>query len=324
MRVVATVGLCVAACGGPPTPEGKVIAPNVDAYDLVLDGTKLFWESGSRGGIYDLSIAPLDPSPTTLVAPDAALSSAATQPTSIAIANGTVYWTNINQATRAGGSVWSVGASGGTPTVINAGLDQPSQIAIIGTNVYYVDDNVLYVTPDQGGSTVRVAGDVFELHLVGMRAVWTTMSLPRKLVQLDLSASAATPQMLDTPVYPDSFTADANNIYLRSTGPNDLSVTITALPVAGGSASTLFHDFIDDGAAVPRIVLDGDMLYWNARTQVWRIGIDGAGLSRRVENDRNITAIAVSTDALYLATTRDDVPTPLGSCECPVIVKVSK
>jgi hypothetical protein len=147
---------------------------------------------------------------------------------------------------------------------------------------------------------------------------------PRKFFELDLSASAGTPQLLPTTVYPDAFTADASNIYMRSTGPNDLSVAITVLPLSGGNAITLFHNFIDDGAAIHRIVLGDGALYWNARTQVWRIGVDGTGLSRRVGNDTNITSLAVSSDALYLVTTRENVPSSVGPCECPVIVKVSK
>jgi len=324
MRVVVVVGLSLVACAGPPQPEGTVIVPNSEADDLLLDGSTLYWENETIGGIFDLSVDPLASTPTTLVSPTAVLSAAAGLPTSIALANGILYWTNINQATRSGGSLWSVPVSGGTPTALVAGLDQPSGIVVDGANVYFVDDNVAYVTSTQGGNFVRVASDVQEFHVANGHGYWTSTNTAGELFALDLSTPQATPTTIATSVHPLAFTVDANNVYVRSEGPGDLDVTVTELPLAGGDSLTLFHGYIDDGANVERIVLFGSDVYWNARTQILQVGIDGSNLKRPVQNDVDIISLVIADDAIYFATSRNNVPTPNGSCACPVIVKVSQ
>ena len=321
MRGVAVV-LALAACTSAPKPMGTVIVPDTNAADLLLDGSRLYWEDPIGGGILDLSIDPLDATPATLVSRDAALSAAAGSPTSIAIANGVLYWTNINQATRSGGSIWSVPISGGTPTVLVAGLDQPMGITVDGTSVYFIDDNVLYATSTQGGNYVQVASNVQEFHVANGYGYWSTATPPAAMFDLDLASPQATPMMIATSIHPDAFAVDANNLYLRS--EDGLDVVVTEQTLAGGDPVTLFHDFIDDGAYIQRLVLDGSDLYWNARSEILRIRVDGSGLARPVQNDTDITSLVVASDAIYFATTRNDVPTSLGPCACPVIVTVPK
>jgi hypothetical protein len=320
MRVVVAMGLSLAACGGPPTPEGTIIVPEANVGELLLDGASLYWENDVDGGIFAFSIDPLGSTPTTLVDRTAVQSAAAGSPTSIAIADDVVYWTNINQATRSGGSVWSVPASGGTPTVLVAGLDQPSGIVVDGANVYFIDDNVLYVTSTQGGSFTSVGSDVQEFHIASGNGYWTSTTTPDVVFALDLATPQATPTMIPTGVIPLAFTVDDSNLYLRSTEPDDqLDVVVTEVPISGGGALTLFDGFIDDGAFAEQVVLSGSDVYWNARTAILKIGIDGSGLTRPVQNDVDIRSLVIADDAIYFATTRNDA-----ACICPVIVKLDQ
>lgn len=81
---------------------------------------------------------------------------------------------------------------------------------------------------------------------------------------------------------------------------------------------------IDDGAFRWRIVRSGSDVYWNARTETLRIGIDGSGLETLVQNDVNVRSLVVADDAIYFGTTRNGVNTPLGPCSCPVLVRMRR
>ena len=319
MRLVV-VGLGVAACASGPQPEGTVIVPQALVGDLVLDGSALYWDDVSAGGIHDLVVDPLAAMTTTLVERTAVSSAAALDPTSVAVADGVVYWTNINRATRAGGAVWSVPASGGTPTALVAGLDAPLGVAVDGSDLYFIDDNVLLTASMQGGPAVEIANDVREFHVATGRGYWTSNSMPDELFELDLTTPQATPTMIAASTVAEAFAVDDTNLYVRSSVATD--IVVTELPLAGGSARTLFHDFVDDGAFTPRIVQVGGEVYWNARTAILRVDVDGTGLDALVQNDTDIGSIAVGSDAVYFASERN-VTTAGEQCSCPVIVKVS-
>lgn len=319
MRVVV-VGLVAACGGGAPKPTGEIIVPDAEAVSLALDNSTLYWAQFG-GGIFALPVNPLAATPTTLVARDADGSAAADNPTSLAIANGMVYWTDVNHLSQRGGGLWVVPESGGAPVVIAAGLDQPRQLAIAGSQAYFLDGSELLVTSlDAVEYPQLVSNDVDEFHIANDRVYWTSYSDRRKLYALDLSTPAATPMLSATIAGSWTFAVDDVNLYLR-TGDISSQFTITKQPLAGGDPVTVFDDRIDDGVAYPALVVVGGDLYSNSRSAIVRVSIDGRDVAQPVANESGIETLVVGNDAIYFSSERNDLPTPQGPCACPVIAK---
>lgn len=111
------------------TPE-TLVANRPAPGGLAISGSNLFWtEDKSGGGVYVCSITACDP--TTLA-------DGQESPRRIAFDSGFLYWLNSGNTT---GTLMRISADGGVPLVLARDLQSPTDLAVGGTEVYWVNWN---------------------------------------------------------------------------------------------------------------------------------------------------------------------------------------
>ncbi len=120
---------------------------------LAIDGSNAYFASALSGGGGAVAFVPLAGGAD----PDTLWESTAGAPTKLVLAGAYLAWVVSSPAPA--GAVWAVTVPAGKPTALVSGVDNPSDLASDGADVYYTVPSLgqVYAVPLGGGSAVAVA-----------------------------------------------------------------------------------------------------------------------------------------------------------------------
>jgi hypothetical protein len=219
------------------------------------------------------------------------------QPIGVAVANGSVFWTNeasgssdgtVMKVPTGGGAVVTVASgqgapyqiavdatnvywtnltapvavmtvpiSGGTPSVFAPGTT-PWAITVHGGTVYWTDGDSIFSEPSGGGTVTTLAsGQAFPFDLAVDSANVYWTSGSGSGAVLSMPNTGGTPTTLASGYGLSRLAIDATSIYFTSPGTAN-DGSVLSIPLGGGTPTTLVT-----GQATPEaIVQDPNSLYW--------------------------------------------------------------
>jgi len=226
--------------------------------------------------------------------------------TSIAVSNGTVFW-SVSGTTPGAGDVYGIAANGANYAVWGAGQDNPTGLAVSGSSLYWADESptagtIVEATPgtgllrDAGPDADASSGPVIKLSNIASsqaspsavavddtNVYWTVMGPP--------SATAGTGFVLSAPLgggevvtlasalyAPISIAVDSTYAYWAENGTTSSSGLIRRIPKAGASHPTILASQLNYPSS---IAVSGTHVYWaelasqNSTSAVMGISTDG-------------------------------------------------
>jgi hypothetical protein len=251
------------ADGSAPTPSddaeagpGVVVLASNQACPIAIavDDTSVYWANWAPmapGSIVKVPLAGGEP--TTLAAN-------LDQPLSLAVDAMNVYWTTGNDSA---GTVMKVPLAGGSPTTlasIQAG--SPSALAVAGSNVYFTTGGgVVMSVPVGGGAPVTLASgqdNPFQVVLEGTGLYWANYDPSGAGAIMTLAIGGSTPVALASGIVPQGLAATSASVYWTSIVGHGSAVT--SVPVGGGIPTTLATGA--SGTAFSAIAVDDASVYW--------------------------------------------------------------
>ena len=288
-------GKCGNVCGGTVSCQnGACAVPSVlvtNAFQpkgLAVDGTNVYWADTNAAHTYpyttalNFGVSPTDPSGVIMEQP--LNGNAQSQimiawdegaPVDVAVdGDGFVYWTLLNGN---GGQIMRapIVAAGGQPGVVPttiATAAAPSEIALSGNNVYWLDGNAIFsiaktattstasptqVTPNSGGAGFAVDGTNLYwtegLGIMGPGYVWQE-PIGQTTPTLIAGGMNANPILTN----PFGIAVNGQNVYWTdfSTGMGEGNVY--SVPIGGGTVATVVSGRQDPAT----LVIDSTNVYW--------------------------------------------------------------
>ncbi len=261
----------VLSAGGAPVP---LASGQTNPHALATDGSNVYWTDYSAGTVMKVDVSG-NGTPVTLA-------TGQYYANAIAVAAGSVYWTTYSYGTADGGtsnpipgtgSVMKVAAAGGAqPVTLASGQDEPTSIAVFGTNVYWngyssdIRGSVSTVALAGGGSprNLAVGLDLMTSIVVDATGIyWINAGLG--ISQLALSGGApATLASNASLSNGNMFVVDSGNFYARNT-----SGYLTKMSLAGSGTQVTLAVGITGST---QIAVDSSSVYWTNTVQGTGIG----------------------------------------------------
>ncbi|HVU51131.1 MAG TPA: hypothetical protein VHL80_10620 [Polyangia bacterium] len=204
----------------------------------------------------------------------------------LALANGTIYYTN-----QLAGTVSSIAVAGGTPTVIAMNQLQPNPIAADATSVYWGNDgdasvmkapvgggaaSVLFALGgSDGGAPDAGAGAI--TYPNALLVSGTTLFVGRGLDTYKLPTAGGAAVQLSHSLeigYPGAFAFDGTHLYQTEISHNAITREVIDGTQKGAITDGTIHDLAPDRIAVSRAALVTDAIQISGQNLVWANGTD--------------------------------------------------
>jgi sugar lactone lactonase YvrE len=238
-----------APCGPPPTSMGKLTTlaeqAQSDPENLATDGTNVYFTETSLGRVMQISV-----NGGALVT----LASGQKQPSGIAVAGSSVFWTNQASGTKSG-SVVKAPVGGGALVTLASGQGAPDAIAVGETDVYWTDiggNNAVMKVPIAGGkpSVLAKATNPWVIAVYGSEVYWTDGD-----DILSAASSGGTATTLATgQAFPFDLAVDATDLYWTNASG---AGAVLKMPKAGGTPTTLVAN-----SGMARLAVDAKSVYF--------------------------------------------------------------
>lgn len=287
----------VALACGQNTPSGIAVHNGV-----------VYWTNYYAGGAV-MSVPVTGGTPTTIATNQ-------DWPWAIAVDDNNVYWTNYDNGSAGtvgapglgqttSGTVMKVAVTGGTPVMLDQGLEGPFGLAIDATNVYYTNagGGRIKSVPIAGGTATVLATDQVPLGIAvdGTSVYWVsffngTVSSTAKAGgsgTKELTASNTATNVIGVAV-------NATSVFF-STDDGSTTSVIASMPLAGSASPTVLASGQDDGWG---IALDATNVYWANSDQLPNgymasTSLTGGTVTKLATNIGFPTSIAVDATGLY-------------------------
>jgi DNA-binding beta-propeller fold protein YncE len=250
-------GACGHDCEGGSCTGGEcqpfVLKSGVNAFDVVSDGTTLYWVDGKTGGSVGRCGA-------TTCTPSAIVS-ARPMPIRVALdAAGILFWTEYGTGTTTDGSVWTL--AGSTPTPIATHRYAPEGIFADTSYVYWAEVNANELVRDARSGGVPTMFGGTQQGPVGIvldgagRAYWTASNGGTVDTCPVANCAAATTSLVSGRTSPWGIAIDATYLYFT-----ELTASGSVMRCDhGGGALTMLGG--GPQSSPLRIVSDGTHVYW--------------------------------------------------------------
>jgi uncharacterized repeat protein (TIGR03803 family) len=251
----------------------------VGAFDIAVDGAGAYWtQPGADGGVVMKMALQRGATPVTLASDQDRVSN-------IAVAAGTVYWTN-NSSNNLGvvNSCAALGC-GGAPTTILSGIDYPASFAVSESRVFVGGAFPASLTsgPLAGGTGTTLysgpgSGALPEKVLVTGGSVY--FAVDSSIISYPVGGGAKT--VLATGLNnPGALAASGGMLFFTELagGAQGLG-TLKQVPLAGGTVTTLTSGLNNPMS----LVTDGVSLYWTNSGQIMKLPIGGGTPSVYADN----------------------------------------
>lgn len=244
------------------------------------------------------------------------LASGQSRPSSIAVDDSNVYWTNAGQQTcmsqsgacgsNPDGSLVSLPLAGGAPKTLASGLCGPDSIAVDTNDVYFADggDGMVGKVAKTGGNPVVIASAQTLLGSIAVDATsvyWTAtdaQGLKGSVLKAPTAGGAAT--VVASGWFPlltgggcgtitQSLAVDGAHAYW-ATGSGDVGASVLSAPVGGGAAVTLaMRSELGEGAP-GTLAIDGTNVYWSDGQAFHKTPLGGGDSPKIAVFDEGIAA----------------------------------
>ena len=277
-----------------------VVIENEDVTGLAVDSVRLYWTTrdGSVVG------APLDGSDQAT----ALVTGIMTTPSSIAVAGGYVYWTDLGGDTPRQGSVMRVQVNNGTPELLAGSQDFTHAIAVDAVNAYWATYGGVFTTPLAGGTVTPIVNDgaaeqVGDIAVDGQYLYWVRGCPYRSPL------TGGGTQALDCDkVGPGSIALDTASVYWTvlpepcdtANCPTDNTGYVLKAPKSGGSA-TVLAEFEPPAHPLTHIAVDSMFVYWMTAHDVQRTPVNSGPIETLASGQGDPYALLLTDDYVYWA-----------------------
>lgn len=284
---------------------------------IALDSANVFWIDSADGTV---NVVPKCGGAAQTLVMTATLGSSTLIPAGIAVAGGEVYFTTQDPWNPDGndGAVWRVPVAGGTPSMLEDGLDRPGPIAVRGTSMFWIeswetpaDDGQIVQAPLDGGDTTILASaqnGPWSLALGETTVVWTTSgsfdSEGGTIFETAAGGGAIVDGIAVAQPMPVGVAVQGTNIYWVDRGDPNVNnsgrvMTIPLDPKAAANPVTLAS-----GGVPQAIAVDSSHVYWtDSQSQsVQVVPLAGGTATTLAAKQVAPVAIAVDDTNVYWAT----------------------
>jgi hypothetical protein len=286
-------GTCGHSCAGAQCSGGTcqplILASAQDSpYGITVDSTSVYWTNQAGAGSV-LSV------PIGGAGMPKVLAAAQTQAMSIVVDATGVYWIEGGVSGAGGGSVETVGLSGGTPKELGGMQGNLTYLVEDATTLYWTDTGNIWAvskTAATGTAATRLVGGGNDISSIAVDATylyWVDQGTSRVM-----KAEKATGQnsvILTSSLNPSAIAVDSTNIYVTD------NLAIDRLGLDGTGVVTLA--MAQTEAQV--LVLDADNVYWPDPSDglVMSVGKNGMNLTTLATMQAAPTDIAVDDTYVY-------------------------
>jgi hypothetical protein len=231
-------------------------------------------------------------------------------PTSLALEDARLYWTNFTE-----GTVRSVPVAGGTSTVLASGQSYPQFVAVAGGRVYWVNapgyPDSVSVVPRDGGDPVVLYSTSNGISSIAADASGAYFTVGGDSGSPDggalMHASASSDELVtltDGQVSPRDVTVRDEQLYWV-TGEQLSEQTILTMPATGGTPTALVT-----AVGITALAVDRSVVYFatastsaDANGELSRVPLAGGEPSVLVDGVTLVSSIALDDDFVYWADT---------------------
>jgi len=292
-----------------------------DAGDLGRDGGAPPGDSGT-GDPGDSGTTVADAGgpacPATQGTSGIVLASGQTNLASLAIDTANVYWT-ADVVLNTSGNVVTVPKSGGTPTQLATNQPSAFSIATAGSSLYWSTgtnnappgtNNVMRIMSlPEGSASGAIPSQFWGVEALQPAFPYGLVADSSTLYWWDLGASVFMGAPLDgsaasmiagpfpvASAVPVGLAVDATNLYALSFGaPAGSQLTLSAMPKAGGTWSTLWSGTVGNSYSGSTLVADSTGVYWAdlglgagmASGSIWSLHAGGGGTPTKIASGLN-------------------------------------
>jgi hypothetical protein len=228
---------------------------------LVVDATNAYWISGT----YSIASAPLaGGGPTTPL-----VSLPITNyvyPSSIAVAGGSLYYTTASSVTS-GYTIVKL-PMGGKPTQLASGYYNAGGIIVTATDIYWSTQKGIFQLPLAGGTqpTTLWSGFPSGFAVDPTSLYFTTSTFVEKALLAGVGAATMLFSGAPSIDAPASVLVDSSNAYFVDGSGAGTEVSILAVPLGGGKATTLAA-----GQTLAGFALSATDVYWITSSAILRV-----------------------------------------------------
>jgi hypothetical protein len=228
---------------------------------LVVDTTNAYWTSGT----YSIASAPLGGGATTTLTTLPAANYVS--PSSLAVAGGFLYYASGGGlGPMSPNTIGKLPTTGGKPTVLTSSSYNEWNLLVTATDIYWATQKGIFQLPISGGTTTTLMSGFPSGFAVDATSLYFSAST--SVEKSPLAGGAATmvfPGALGSDA-PGGVLVDASNVYFLDGSCAGTDVRIVAVPLGGGTPTTLAA-----GQTVAGFALSATDVYWITSSAILRV-----------------------------------------------------
>jgi hypothetical protein len=195
------------------------------------------------------------------------------------------------------GDVMTAPVDGGSPSVLVT--TQARSLAVDDVSLYWTDTTSVLSVPMSGGTPAQLASSQINPGAIAVDdtyVYWADISTG-DIQRVPKQGTGAAPTTLSTGAHAAGLASDGVTLFWLDVPPSLKNSAVMSVPIAGGTASTVASGF--DGGIT--LALDGVYVYWTCRAGVLRAPKSGGTATTLVSSQptQNLYGLALGASGMY-------------------------